>query len=659
MELTIDQALQQGVAAHREGKLQDAERLYRAILQAQPKHPDANHNLGVLAVAVGKPLGAIPLFKLALEANSKIEQFWLSYVDALIRLERFEEAKRVIVEGEEAGVSSEKLDALKQRLQAIPVNDTNKAAKRLPFPAKSKAHSNSSSATPSQEQINHLRGHYQAGRFAEAELLATSLTQQFPKHPLGWRVLSVVLKQTGRLRESLAPMESALKLSPNDAEAHYNLGVTLKDLGRLDEAEASYRQAIALKPDFADTHNNLGNTLTELGRLKEAEASLRQAIVLRPENADFHHNLGAAVQELGKLAEAEVIFKQAIALKPDHADAHNSLADTQQQLGRLEEALTSLRQAIALRPEDSRALLNLSTVLSYMNDLEAETISLQNVIEIDADNLGLIAGVNLALRNFLKGDFESSKENLSAATKIQKKTSPEFKNERVYWRYLSDILMWHEKNYLVNRRQENDKNLYVLGESHSLSSHHLRIHISGIDFFCSAILIKGCKQWHLGNAFRNKYKHQFESIFCALPKHSYVLLPIGEIDCRLETGIIAHNNKFPEKPVREIVLATIENYLIYIINNNFHCQHNIIIQGVPSPNIDVRKQSQEDIKRLAKVIALFNYELKTQSEDKGFKFLDTHQLTNKGDGLSNGCWHLDEYHLSPEGMQEAWRTYTS
>jgi len=85
MELTVDQALQQGVAAHKEGKLQDAERLYRAILQAQPKHPDANHNLGVLAVAVGKPLEAIPLFKLALEANPKIEQFWLSYIDALIK----------------------------------------------------------------------------------------------------------------------------------------------------------------------------------------------------------------------------------------------------------------------------------------------------------------------------------------------------------------------------------------------------------------------------------------------------------------------------------------------------------------------------------------------------------------------------------------------
>ena len=85
MELTIEQALQQGVAAHKEGKLQDAARLYRAILQSQPKHPDANHNLGVIAISVNKADTALPLFKTALEANPKIEQFWLSYIDALIK----------------------------------------------------------------------------------------------------------------------------------------------------------------------------------------------------------------------------------------------------------------------------------------------------------------------------------------------------------------------------------------------------------------------------------------------------------------------------------------------------------------------------------------------------------------------------------------------
>ena len=85
MEVTIEQALQQGIAAHQAGKVQDAEKLYRAILQSQPLHPDANYNLGVLAVSFNKAGAALPLFKTALEANPKIEQFWLSYIDALIK----------------------------------------------------------------------------------------------------------------------------------------------------------------------------------------------------------------------------------------------------------------------------------------------------------------------------------------------------------------------------------------------------------------------------------------------------------------------------------------------------------------------------------------------------------------------------------------------
>ncbi len=83
MELTLDQALQKGIEAHKAGKIQEADRYYTAILKANPKHPDANHNLGVLAVGVGKVETALPLFKTALEANPQIVQFWLSDVRCL------------------------------------------------------------------------------------------------------------------------------------------------------------------------------------------------------------------------------------------------------------------------------------------------------------------------------------------------------------------------------------------------------------------------------------------------------------------------------------------------------------------------------------------------------------------------------------------------
>jgi tetratricopeptide (TPR) repeat protein len=407
MELTVDQALQQGVAAHKEGKLQDAEQLYRAILQTQPKHSDANHNLGVLVVAAGKPLEAIPLFKLALEANPQIEQFWLSYADALIKAERFDEAKRVLVEGEKSGVSSEKLDVISQQLQGAMPNHKSKIAKgqtlsdkrkKLAEKKKSKKRKTqapSSTAGPSQDRINRLVEHYQAGRFDEVKPLAMSLIQQFPKHPFGWKVLGAVLKQMGRLGESLAPMQSAVKLSPQDAEAHSNLGATLQELGRLDEAESIYRQAIALKPDYAEAHYNLGVTLKELGRLDEAEASYREAITLKPDYAEAHSNFGVTLQELGRLDEAEASYRQAIALKPDYAEAHYNLGFTLQKMGNLDWAAASYKQAIALKPDYAEAHSNFGVTLQALGRLDEAEASYRQAIALKPDyaeahsNLGI------------------------------------------------------------------------------------------------------------------------------------------------------------------------------------------------------------------------------------------------------------------------------
>ena len=103
MELTLEQALQKGIEAHKAGQVQEAEQYYTAILKVQPKHPDANHNMGVLAVSVGKVKESLPFFKTALEVNSNIAQFWLSYIDALIRLNRMDEAKAVFDQAKSQG----------------------------------------------------------------------------------------------------------------------------------------------------------------------------------------------------------------------------------------------------------------------------------------------------------------------------------------------------------------------------------------------------------------------------------------------------------------------------------------------------------------------------------------------------------------------------
>ena len=120
MELTVNQALLQGVEAHKEGRLQDAERCYRAILEVQPNHPDANHNLGVLIVSTGKTLDAVPLFESALVANPQVKQFWLSYIDALITVERFHDAKNSLAAAEGVGLSEHELKGFLEQLPEHP-----------------------------------------------------------------------------------------------------------------------------------------------------------------------------------------------------------------------------------------------------------------------------------------------------------------------------------------------------------------------------------------------------------------------------------------------------------------------------------------------------------------------------------------------------------
>ena len=124
MELTLDQALKKGIEAHQAGQVTEADRYYTAILKAKPKHPDANHNMGVLAVGIGKVQEALPFFKTALEVNSNITQFWLSYIEALIKLERLDDAKAVFDEAKSKGIKGDGFEKLRIKLsQSMRLDD--------------------------------------------------------------------------------------------------------------------------------------------------------------------------------------------------------------------------------------------------------------------------------------------------------------------------------------------------------------------------------------------------------------------------------------------------------------------------------------------------------------------------------------------------------
>jgi protein O-GlcNAc transferase len=347
MELSIQKKLQRGVALHREGKLQEAERLYREVLQSHPAHSYANYNLGIIAVSLNKADLALPLFKAALQVNPKIEQFWLSYIEALIKEQHFEAANQAIQQAKKQGLAGQNLNGLEDKL--LPAGQARASTK-------------TNNASP--QKRSDLSEHYRKGRFSDAEKLALQIIQDFPKQPFAWKVLGAVFATTGRMLEAAAASETAVALSPLDAEAHSNFANTLQELGRLEEAKASYQKAIALNPNLAEVHYNLGITLRKAGKLAEAVASYTQAIALQADHAHAHSNLGITLSELGRLEEAETSYNRAIASNPDLAEAHNNLGNTLRQLGRLAEAEASYKRALTLRPFYAEAHSNLLFLIS-------------------------------------------------------------------------------------------------------------------------------------------------------------------------------------------------------------------------------------------------------------------------------------------------------
>jgi predicted O-linked N-acetylglucosamine transferase (SPINDLY family) len=354
VQLTIDQALQQAIDAHKAGKLQDAERLYRAILGAQPGHPDANHNLGILAVGAGRAPEGLPYLKVALDANRQHAQFWISYINALIEAGQEAEAVTVLQQGKGLGLPGALTAPLEQKL-----DDRKRKSPRT-------------GRAGLQKQLDALLAACSARDDSLAVERATAFTRTFPEHALGWKLFGSLLQRTGRLEDAVSANRKAIQLDPRDCEAHCSLGNALKKCGRLADAEASYREALRLAPSHADAHYNLANTLRSLGRVAEAEAHYREVLRGKPDFADAHNNLGNMLRSLGRLAEAEASYREALRIKPGYAEAHYNLGNALKDGGRSAEAQASYREALRIKPDFVDAHSTLLFSLNYAETLPPE-----------------------------------------------------------------------------------------------------------------------------------------------------------------------------------------------------------------------------------------------------------------------------------------------
>ena len=234
------------------------------------------------------------------------------------------------------------------------------------------------------------------GRLDESAACFQQALRLKPDYPDAHNNLGNVLEKQDKLEEALACYQQALRLRPNYPEAHYNLGIVLARQGRLDEAIASYQQALQLKPNYPETHNNLGTVLARQGKLEEAVANYRQALRLKPADPEAHNNLGLGLAKQNKLDEAVASYQEALRLKPNYPEAHSNLGNAFQEQGRLDEAVASCQQALRLKPDSAEAHHNLGIVLGKQDKLDEAVASFQQTLRLKPDypdahhNLGVV-----------------------------------------------------------------------------------------------------------------------------------------------------------------------------------------------------------------------------------------------------------------------------
>lgn len=259
-QAALAQLLQQALAHHQQGRLAQADALYREILRIDPNHFDALHLGGVIAYQQGRLEAAVESIGRALTRVSTQAAPYSNLGLALLAQGRHQAA----------------LACFDQAL-ALQADQAG-------------SHNNRGNA---------LRG---LKRYQEAlECYQRALALQ-PDFALAHSNRGNVLQDMQDHAQALLSYDAALHLQPGYAEAHNNRAHALRRLGRLSEALASCERALQIRPDFADAHNNHGNILQDLRRHPEAQASYARSLALRPDYAEAHLNHGLCCLTLGDFA---------------------------------------------------------------------------------------------------------------------------------------------------------------------------------------------------------------------------------------------------------------------------------------------------------------------------------------------------------------------
>jgi Tfp pilus assembly protein PilF len=222
----LDELLNQGLAHHQAGRLQEAERLYHEVLQADPKHVEALHLMGLVHHKKGNAGAALKNLREALAIRPDSDVIWANLGAVYCALDRHVEAA----------------DAASHAIRLNPNNCM--------------AHANLGANLCEQGKLD------EAVRSCEQALAID------PKYAMAHLNLGVALFKQGKQDAAIDSYRKALAINPGYAEAHRHLGVVLREQGKLDQAVQSYQSALTVDPNAAEAHLNLARALLQQGNFE-------------------------------------------------------------------------------------------------------------------------------------------------------------------------------------------------------------------------------------------------------------------------------------------------------------------------------------------------------------------------------------------------------
>jgi tetratricopeptide (TPR) repeat protein len=327
---TFDRAVQ----LHQAGRLDEAEKLYRALLAQGKSSAELCANLGALLAQKNDFPAAIRLYRQALRLDPKLDPLYLNlglahfksgnFDEALASFEKFLASKPTHRQARELRASSllqlERLAEAEAAYRELLTNNEPSIilglaasllqqqktveARALLEPAMSHAPSPELRLVMGQALLNE-------GQFQEAKAVFEELRASHPHLPLLRLNLGSVYWRERRTAEALALWEEEWRAHPNSFESNYTFGAALAlSETRQAESEKLLRTALQLRPASARANYQLAKLLWTQGKSSGVVSLLQRATQTEPNYREAFYLLGMVQQKLGQRAASEAAFRR-------------------------------------------------------------------------------------------------------------------------------------------------------------------------------------------------------------------------------------------------------------------------------------------------------------------------------------------------------------